>query len=290
MKTKQFPLIIALFLISGVFAQSNLNNYKYVIVPNRFNFLREDDQFKLNGLTHFLFEKYGFSALKEGSGYPNDVMLNNCLALRSDVLKESGMFKTKLRVVLKDCNDRLLYTSEIGESREKEFSVAYHKALRAAFRSIEALNYKYEPKEDLVSSKSTKIIEEEKTEAVQEIKKLKEELKALKKETENIQKNENEVIEIPKVDVQPKAEEIKGVAVESPQKPTSTMLYAQAIDGGFQLVDSSPKVVFKIKKTGLNDVFLVEGKSAIVYKQGNNWVIEQYENSRLQKKELNIKF
>ena len=53
-------MLIALIVVSNVYSQSNLNDYKYVIVPNKFDFLKENDQYQLNSLAAFLFEKYGF--------------------------------------------------------------------------------------------------------------------------------------------------------------------------------------------------------------------------------------
>ena len=67
-------------------------------------------------------------------------------------------------------------------------------------------------------------------------------------------------------------------------------MYAQEIENGFQLVDSSPKVVYKIKTTGLDNTFLVEDKDAIIYKKGDMWVLEYYSGSVLKQEELNIKF
>ncbi len=287
MKTKLITSIVALFITTGVFAQTNLNNYKYIIVPNKFDFLKEDNQYRLNELAQFLFKKYGFTALMEGSEYPEDLMFNRCLALRSDAEKEPGMFKTKIKVILKDCNDRIVYVSETGESRQKQFDKAYNESLRAAFTSFGTLNYNYQPKstQDVVSENVSK----PEKEVSEEIQKLKEELKTLKEQKEVVQaeKTAKEVIEIPKVKkVEP--EPVMTSAVES--KETLNILYAQEITNGFQLVDSSPKVIFKIKNTGLNNVFLVEGKNALIYKKGDNYILEHYENGTLKQEKLNIKF
>ena len=123
MKAKFLPLLIACFILTSVFSQSSLNKYKYIIVPHKFDFLKEKDQYQLNALTQFLFNKYGFEAIMEGTAYPEDLIRNRCLALKSDVNKDSSMFKTKLTVELYDCNDKLVFTSSIGESREKEFKL-----------------------------------------------------------------------------------------------------------------------------------------------------------------------
>ena len=289
MKTKLFTALIAFFIISSVFAQTNLNSYKYIIVPNKFDFLNEENQYRLNELTQFLFDKYGFTALMEGSAYPEDLGLNRCLALRSNVTKDSGMFKTKLQVVLKDCNDKTVFTSDVGESREKEFDVAYNKALRGAFTSFETLNYSYtaEPSK-LAQSNSSPVV---KAEVLEEVKKLKEELKTLKeqKETTVIKEATTQVVKTPKVE----AKEVKQ-KVASVKSKLSTenlgVLYAQEITNGFQLVDSSPKVVYRIKSTNLKQVFLVEDSNAIIYKNDDTWVIEYYAGNTLKQDELKIKF
>ncbi len=73
MKTKFLSLFAIFFLVIGAFSQSNLNNYKYVIVPKKYDFLKEKDQYQLNSLTEFLFNKYGFQAFMEGANYPEDI-------------------------------------------------------------------------------------------------------------------------------------------------------------------------------------------------------------------------
>ncbi|MFI1771777.1 hypothetical protein [Thalassobellus citreus] len=286
MKTKFFSLLVTCLIVTSVFAQANLNNYKYVIVPTKYDFLKESNQYQLNALTKFLFNKYGFETLMEGDEYPEDLVRNRCLALRSNVTKDNGLFKTKLLVTLKGCNDQVVYTSEVGESREKEYKKAYTEALRNAFKSIEAANYKYEPKAEDVVVVSTK--KEVKAETSEEIKKLKEEIQTLKKEkkAEVVEEVEEAVVEIveevPVEKVEPKEVAVKKVA--------SNVLYAQEIENGFQLVDSSPKVVYKIKKTSMKDVFLVINKNGTLSKKGTDWVLEYYENDVLKQEVLNIKF
>jgi len=291
MKTTFFTIILTCFIVTSIFSQANLNNYKYVIVPNKFDFLKEKDQYQLNSLTIFLFNKYGIEAVMESSGYPKDLALNRCLALESDVLKESGMFKTKLKIELKDCNDKIVYTSGIGESREKEFKTAYNLALREAFKSIEALNYKYKPNENITSIRTTSQ-PQVKNEVSEELQQLRQEIENLKKEKiTEVEVVKKPAIETPKVVVpQPKPKEKKQVKKTTVIEGASNVLYAQEIENGFQLVDSSPKVIYRIKKTNLENVFLVEGKNAIVYKKGDDWVIEYYSSSTLEQDPLNVKF
>lgn len=292
MKTKFSSIFIICFLTIGAFAQTNLNNYKYVIVPTKFDFLKEKDQYQLNSLTAFLFNKYGFQAVMEGTTYPEDLMKNRCLALKSNLTKDSSLFKTKLIVELLNCNDQVVYTSQTGESREKEYDKAYIEALRDAFNSFETINYKYEP---LANQTTESIVQETKIDNgfKKEIEQLREEIVSLKKEKElvNIEKIEAKTESLPSEIVkETKLEKVEMTTKTATAEVSSTVLYAQAIENGFQLVDSSPKVVYKIKKTGIADVFLVEGKNATVYKRGADWILEYYENDVLKQDVLNIKF
>ena len=289
MKIKFLSMLITLIVVSNVNSQSNLNDYKYVIVPNKFDFLKEKDQYQLNSLSEFLFNKYGFLAIKEGSAYPSDLSGNRCLALRSDVIKGPGMFKTKLNVELKDCNDQVVYTSEVGESREKEYKKSYKEALRNAFKSFETVAYTYILNANsTVASNQTSVQDE--NEVAKEIQKLKEELQTLKKEKkEKVVETLPVIVEQPVVKP-PVVKKAKIVETIEEKQSSPGTLYAQKIENGFQLVDSSPKVLYKIKQTSLENVFLVEEKKAVLYKKESSWVLEYYSNNSLKQETLNIKF
>jgi len=140
-------LLIFTFVFTGFLTSTfgqDLNAYKYVIVPSSFEFLKEPNQYQLNELTKFLFEKYGFEAYMEDEELPMELGQNRCKALIANVENNSGLFSTKLVVVLKDCRNKQLFISEEGSNRKKEYKTAYQEALRNAFESISALNYKYE--------------------------------------------------------------------------------------------------------------------------------------------------
>ncbi|PKV52670.1 hypothetical protein ATE84_4790 [Aquimarina sp. MAR_2010_214] len=158
-------LFLGIILIStlSVNAQKNINEYKYVIVPKSYSFLKGEDKYQLNSLTKFLLTKYGFEAFIQRENFPEDLKANGCKALRADLKRKQGLFLTKLTLELIDCNGSVVFTSVEGKSREKEFKAAYHEALRNSFKSIGALNYKYSGdkeekivKRDIVSESSSK--------------------------------------------------------------------------------------------------------------------------------------
>lgn len=289
MKIKFLSIWIACFVITSVFSQESLNDYKYVIVADKFDFLNEKDQYQLNSLTQFLFNKYGFETIMEGTTYPEDLIRNRCLALKSNVLKESGLFKSKLKVELKDCNDKIVYTSKVGESREKEYKTAYNFALRDAFKSFEVLNYKFKPRDNLTILATPETTA--KSEVTQEIEQLKQEIQNLKKEKQvEVVKVEKPTVVTPVVKPEPIAAKAEKAFENDVIEGFSDILYAQEIENGFQLVDSSPKVVYRIKKTGQANLFLVDGENAIIYKKGDTWIYELNTDEGIKQKELNIKF
>ena len=153
-----FLLVIAFFMVFSGNAQKSVNDYKYVIVPTRYNFLKKDDAYQLNSLTQFLFKKYGFNAILQGQELPADLIANGCKGLQADVTKNSGLFVTKLVVTLKDCNGREVFTSTEGTSKEKDFKAAFHAALRDAFKSVEQLNYSYNSNAEGVVQPETQVV------------------------------------------------------------------------------------------------------------------------------------
>ena len=264
---KRIIFTVSFILISLYgFAQKDINNYKYIVVPKQFDFSNSEDQYQLNSLAKFLFNKYGYEAYLIDDDFPEELKTNRCLALTSEVSNEkNGMFKTKLEFVLKDCFGAVVMTSQIGESRLKKFDKAYTEALRHAFETFQKLDYKYVPKGETitVAPKSETInLKESKVERVKE--------KDTELAKDDVKENPSEVIE-------------KSLETES-------LYYAQAIEDGFQLVDAEPKIVMILISTSAKEIFIVKDKNAIVYKENNTWIYYENNDSKKIKKTLLIKF
>ncbi|MDT0675644.1 hypothetical protein [Autumnicola musiva] len=138
--------LLSVFLLICSFASANaqdLNDYQYVIVPESFEFSDSKNEYQLNALTKFLLEKYGFKTVMKSADKSAVLQGDPCRALYADVSNDSGLFVTKLKLVLKDCYDKVVYESPEGRSREKDFKVAYQEALRNAFSSLEEQGYEY---------------------------------------------------------------------------------------------------------------------------------------------------
>lgn len=283
---KQILFIVTLLLIQfNVLGQKSINNYKYIIVPKSYGFLGDEDKYQLNSLTKFLFNKYGYTAFFPDDELPKDLEKNRCLALYTDVVEDKGLFKTKLRIDLKDCGGITIMSSQMGETREKEYAKAFNIALRGAFETYQTFDYKYEPiKEDNtesvkpMSTEST-VVEEKATVPINpEVKPLKEEVA---KTTVAV-----EVTEMATPEPQKVVEDTKVELVEE----ASETLYAQPLDNGFQLIDTTPKVVMILLKTAQTNVFIVKDQDAIVYKEEGKWFMSKSNGDKVSIKALNIKF
>lgn len=133
------PLLVSFFFSLTLLAQNkNLADYSYVVVPDQFEFLKGADQFQLNSMTKFYFEKSGFNAFL-GSEVPN---ANRCDGLYANVEQLRSILGTKLQVVLNDCRGNEVYRGAEGRSKYKEHDKSYQDALRKAFKSVELLRIK----------------------------------------------------------------------------------------------------------------------------------------------------
>lgn len=271
---KKIVCIVSFILVSfyGA-AQKDINNYKYIIVPKKFDFSKSEDQYQLNSITKFLFNKYGYEAYFLDDELPEDLKSNKCLALTSDVKEiKGGMFKTKLEIVLNDCYGEVVMTSQVGESRLKAYDKSYNEALRNAFKTYQNFDYNYLPVLNTIADKPQ-------GEAVSV------------KELEDVgEKNvETKIIVAPALIVGV-SENNKETDAGGIKNDSENIYYAQAIDNGFQVVNSEPKIVMVLLTTAVENVYIVKGKNAIVFKEDGFWYYSENDGQLREKKSIHIKF
>lgn len=115
--------------------EEKLSAFDYVVVPERFDFQYERDQYQFNSLLKFLLNKHGFHAY-----FPDELPdVSRCDGLYADIEQISGFVWTELNLRLVDCDGILFYQTKTGRSKLKEYAKAYSEALRMAFESIEIL-------------------------------------------------------------------------------------------------------------------------------------------------------
>jgi len=230
---KSFLLFMLLFSVC-LFSQ-NVSDYKYIVVPVKFGFLKEANKYNLNGLTKSVLEKQGYEVYYDNEIFPQDLAENRCKALYADMLENNNLLTTKIKLELKDCKNQVVYVSEQGVSREKELAKAYVQAFRQVGKSVEML-------------KSN-----------------------------------------PKLQIK---DEVSQTTNEVKEEVVPFQLFAQPIANGFQLVDSTPKVVMKLFKTSANNFYIgqKDSQQGVVFNKNNQWYFEYYQNDKLVSEKMEIKF
>ncbi|MBT4869509.1 MAG: hypothetical protein HON45_05340, partial [Polaribacter sp.] len=77
-----------------------MSDFKYIIVPNKFDFLKKSNQYQTSSLTKFLLQKKGFRVFLSTDSLPVDLLQNRCLALTAIVSDASGVLIVKNKIAL----------------------------------------------------------------------------------------------------------------------------------------------------------------------------------------------
>lgn len=252
---KKVILLLGLLISALTFAQESVNAYKYVVIADQFDFQKEADQYQLNSLTKFLFEKYGFTAYLESEA-PLEVLNNPCDYLRAKVVNNSNMFTTKLVVKMINCKQQTVVETSESKSKEKDFQKAYHEAIRENFKDIEALNYTFTPSEKGFQE-TTRVA----------------------------------VVETPKKVVK---KEVATSTTKTTEKVVSIggdLLIAKPFLGVNYKVYSGSDLVMTLLYTPQKDIFIVKDEDAIVYKLENDvWMYFKTDGSSMNAKAIAITF
>jgi hypothetical protein len=259
--------IFTLLTVAG-HSQNTINSYKYVLVPRKFDFVSEEDEYQLNTTTKSLLEQKGFVVFWSTAKLPPDLAANRCGALFAEVTRRKAFFATNLTLSLKDCSGNIIFKSKEGKSMEKEWFVAYDQALKDAFSSLTNTPYKYDS--------------------------------TLSAQPQQPVPASAQASPTPPSPAQTSPAQ---ASPASPQVPPSAQhamadipgtLYAQPTPNGFQLVDTIPKKVLTLLKTSIQDCFLAESgagaPNGIVFKKNEEWFLEYYKDGTLVSQKLKIRF
>jgi hypothetical protein len=252
-------LLVALFCTVIGFAQS-INDYKAVIVPLKYDFLKSENQYRMATVTKSNLNKAGFVAFYANEDIPAEYS-DRCQLLYIDVKKDNAFLVTKLFIEFKDCYGKVIYTSEVGKSKEKDYETAYRECLNLAFVSVNNLHYKYSGKTVAPTGKLVGTA-------------------ALMTPAATAVVNTPTTMPV--------------TTVSSPVADVSdpNLLYAQPTENGYQLIDKTPKVVMKLLKTSRPDSFIAikDGVQGTLNAKDNQWFFEYYQNDKLVSEKVSVKF
>ncbi|MCK0160647.1 hypothetical protein [Allomuricauda sp. F6463D] len=282
MKSKVLYILFFAMIMSGA-VNAQLNNYKYIIVPKKFDAFNAENKYQSSTLLKYYFAENGFDVVYDDA-FPVDLAGDRCLGLVADIIDDSSMFTTKVNIALRDCNNVEVFRSVEGRSKIKEYNESYKQALKNAFVSYTGMNHEYEPRKEDVAKETAPVTIS-----------FKDDVKSVEKESkEHVIEQKATMEEQVYKAVEPKRTTIaKTVGEDKIDASNLTgVLYAQPIENGYQLVDSTPKVVLKLEETSMENIYITDfqGNNAVVFQQKGTWMLEYSENGNKVQKELNIKF
>ena len=284
MKKYLFTLLLLAFTANN-FAQ--LNEYKYIIVPAKFDVFPEKNSFQTSTLIKYLFTQSGFNAVYDND-LPVDLYGDPCLGTTVDLEKTTKLARSRLTIIMKDCNGVEIFRSVEGISKSKDYKEAYHEAIKGAFVSFENMDYQYTAKqqeETLTVSYAGDIKEVEEKKEVN----MAQEAAVIQVATPDEQLYESNV---PEPSNYVKAESVKTADVASEVENKPDEFQARALSNGYELLDGDNQLWLTLFETSTPDVFLArnEQRNGMVYKKESKWYFEFYENSDLIVQEIRIDF
>jgi hypothetical protein len=301
--------------------QAQLDSYKYIVVPKKFDGFKYENQFRTSTQIKFLFTQNGYKAIYEDQ-IPTDLAQDPCKAVRVLLIDDSSLLATKVRLGLQDCNGVVVYESEEGKSKSKEYEIAYREAINGAFHDLEELPYSYIPPEAVMKSleaqkdvaptqaESSDITDTKSSAAMEAVSSDTSAVNPAMKEAE-IAPAAATVVAIAAAEgaVQEGSETgiatdntgsanaqdaaISGTAVQIETSAGEEIWYAQATDNGYQLVDNTPKIRMKLVKTAQKDTFIAtvdDQAMGMVYKKDGQWWHEFFKDGKTEVRPLKLKF
>ena len=253
---KYISLLLFILISSLSFSQSSLNDYEMAIIPSKFKFQNIDNQYRINATIKSFLKQKGFEAYLSSEALPEGFLDYNCNKVFVNAIEENTMFVTKIKIEFNDCKGVVLFTTDIGESREKDHAKAYNQALLLTLKSFEKAKYKF----------SSKTYYDDEAQ---------EKLKSL--DVENVS---NEITRVIKSE--------KEVTYEKVLK-NNILTNKESL---VKVVNQLNQQELEFYKTTRNGIYLYNqtGKSGVVFAKNDVWFFEYLENGKLISEKLDIKF
>ncbi|EFK37118.1 hypothetical protein HMPREF0204_10964 [Chryseobacterium gleum ATCC 35910] len=136
-KMKKLSMLVLAVCSTMAFAQK-VSDYKYVAIPEKFETFKEDYGLK-NFFTKALSGKKYIILPAIKDNWPAEAKSNFCNVVTADVINDKNLFKNKVIVQFKDCNNNMILESK-GGSKIKEFEEGLQDALKEAMIKVPVAN------------------------------------------------------------------------------------------------------------------------------------------------------
>ncbi len=262
---------LAMFLFMGLSvlpAQAQLDNYKYFVVPKRFDAFMDINQHQSSTLVKFLLTKYEFEPLYDDA-IPEELFLNKCLGLTTQLEDNSTYLQTVVAIVFYDCRGQEVFRTQEGRSKNKVFKEAYSEAIQEAMQTMALISHNYRGSEQTVEEPVV-------AEAPDPI--------------EATPETETEVSLAEPAVIADVAEEAPEPLAKEESVPEITYWEETARSNGYILTNPDKEVTWVIMKTSSPEVFMAISTTTqgVAFKVENGWRLEYYLGDLLKVEEIKL--
>ena len=262
---------LAMFLFMGLSvlpAQAQLDNYKYFVVPKRFDAFMDINQHQSSTLVKFLLTKYEFEPLYDDA-IPEELFLNKCLGLTTQLEDNSTYLQTVVAIVYYDCRGQEVFRTQEGRSKNKVFKEAYSEAIQEAMQTMALISHNYRGSEQTVEEPVV-------AEAPDPI--------------EATPETETEVSLAEPAVIADVAEEAPEPLAKEESVPEITYWEETARSNGYILTNPDKEVTWVIMKTSSPEVFMAISTTTqgVAFKVENGWRLEYYLGDLLKVEEIKL--
>ncbi len=131
---KKILQISTLFLVTFFYGQQ-VSDYQYIDVPEKFSD-QDANKYGLNQLLQLKLKQKKFTIITESkANWPSELSQNPCRVLTAELLNTSNLFKNRIKIEFKDCENKTIGSID-GKSSVKDFEPGMRDALEDAARKI----------------------------------------------------------------------------------------------------------------------------------------------------------
>lgn len=143
----RFYIHILLFLLVGL---SYSQTKQVVIIQHKYDFQTEPDAYNINNMFKGILVAEGFDVYFDDEELPLNIAQNRCNVINGILFDKSNVFVTKLKFVLKDCQNKILFESAEVKSKEKNIQNAYIEAIKLVSTELKKYNSTLVQKKNVV--------------------------------------------------------------------------------------------------------------------------------------------
>lgn len=281
-------LITLLLLVFATSTWAQLNEYKYIVVPTTFGVLKEENAFQTSTLIKHLFTQSGFNTVYDND-LPVDLYTDPCLGATVDLEKISKLARTRITILMKDCEGNIVFRSIEGASKSKDFRTAYHESIRESYVPFANMGYQYRP-----AKKSEETITVSYADDIKEIEEKEQVVRASDAVVVHVATPDEQLYKSnePEPSSYVKSEADLNEPAETMKGDVQEVYQAKELPNGYELLKDNDQVWLTLYETSSPDVYLARNnqRNGMVYKKDSKWYFEFYEDSDLVIKEISIDF